>query len=155
MADRKVVVAIVALVAPFAIFGVLLLIHGFMRYSDPYVLAYTGIPNGPYGPPQRIFRPQEKSAGISMMVSGVALIALGHVFSYVIMHPCMSRDKNRYQPSAQRFDAETQTKYPRVLFARYAEQYPHNPEGVLEWHIHKKTKEGKTREQAIKELMQA
>jgi hypothetical protein len=32
------------------------------------------------------------------------------------------------------------------------ERYPHNPEGVLKWHIHKKMKEGKTREQAIEEL---
>jgi hypothetical protein len=64
----------------------------------------------------------------------------------------MLRDKSLYQPSRQRLDVETQTRYPRDLFARYAEQYPHNPEGVLEWHIHKKVKEGKTREQAIEEL---
>ena len=64
-------------------------------------------------------------------------------------------DKRRYPPSPQRLDVETQTKYPSDLFARYVRQYPHNPEGVLEWHIHKKMKEGKTREQAIKELMHA
>jgi hypothetical protein len=64
-------------------------------------------------------------------------------------------DKHPYAPSAERLDVETQTKYPSDLFARYVEQYPHNPEGVLEWHIHKKMKEGKTREQAIKELMHA
>jgi hypothetical protein len=61
-------------------------------------------------------------------------------------------DKKRYAPSAERFDVETQTQYPSDLFAKYAEQFPHNPEGVLEWHIHKKMKEGKTREQAIREL---
>jgi len=43
-------------------------------------------------------------------------------------------------------------KYPKDLFAKYVERYPHNPTGVLEWHINKKMKEGKTREQAIKEL---
>jgi hypothetical protein len=67
----------------------------------------------------------------------------------------MVEDKRPYPPSVQRLDVETQTEYPRNLFARYVEQYPHNPEGVLEWHIHKKVKEGKTREQAIKELMHA
>jgi hypothetical protein len=64
----------------------------------------------------------------------------------------MAEDKMLYPPSPQRLDVETQTKYPRDLFAKYAEQYPHNPEGVLEWHIRKTMKEGKTREQAIKEL---
>jgi len=64
----------------------------------------------------------------------------------------MLEDRSPHQPPRQRLGIETQTKYPRALFAKYAQQYPHNPEGVLEWHIHKKTKEGKTREQAIKEL---
>lgn len=67
----------------------------------------------------------------------------------------MVEDKRPYPPSVQRLDVETQTEYPRDLLARYVEQYPHNPEGVLEWHIHKKMKGGKTREQAIKELMHA
>jgi hypothetical protein len=60
---------------------------------------------------------------------------------------------NRFEvlPSKQKVDL-LQTKYPKDLFAKYVEQYPHNAEGVLEWHIHKKMKEGKTREQAIKEL---
>ena len=47
---------------------------------------------------------------------------------------------------------EAWKKYPKDLFNKYVRQYPHNPEGVLEWHIHKKMKEVKTREQAIKEL---
>jgi len=64
----------------------------------------------------------------------------------------MLEDKSLYPPSVGRLDVETKTRYPRALFAKYAQQYPHNPEGVLEWHIHKKMKEGKTREQAIKEL---
>jgi len=64
----------------------------------------------------------------------------------------MVEDKKLYPPSPQRLDVATQTKYPRDLFARYVRQYPHNPEGVLEWHIHKRMKEGKTREQAIREL---
>jgi len=49
---------------------------------------------------------------------------------------------------------ETLKRYPKDLFAKYVEKHPHNPEGVLEWHIHKKMKEGKTREQAINELLQ-
>jgi len=67
----------------------------------------------------------------------------------------MVEDKGLYPPSERRLDVETQTEYPRDLLARYAEQYPHNPEGVLEWHIRKKMKGGKTREQAIEELMHA
>jgi len=61
-------------------------------------------------------------------------------------------DKSLGQSSRQRFGVEARTRYPRDLLAKYAEQYSHNPEGVLEWHIHKKMKEGKTREQAIREL---
>ena len=48
---------------------------------------------------------------------------------------------------------EAWKKYPKDLFAEYVERYPHNPEGVLEWHINKKMKEDKTREQAIEELI--
>jgi len=55
-------------------------------------------------------------------------------------------------PLKKEIDLESQTKYPKDLFSKYVKQYPHNPAGVLEWHIHKKMKEGKTREQAIKEL---
>ncbi|NIO38073.1 hypothetical protein GTO27_10290 [Candidatus Bathyarchaeota archaeon] len=61
-------------------------------------------------------------------------------------------DKSLGQSSRPRLDAEARTRYPRDLFDRYVREYPHNPEGVLEWHIHKKMKEGKTREQAIEEL---
>ena len=50
---------------------------------------------------------------------------------------------------------ESQTKYPKELFAKYVKQYSHNPAGVLEWHIDKKVKEGKTREQVIEELKEA
>lgn len=67
----------------------------------------------------------------------------------------MLEDRNLGQPSRQRFDVEAKTRYPRDLLAKYAEQYSHNPEGVLEWHINKMMKEGKTREQTIKELMHA
>ena len=49
-------------------------------------------------------------------------------------------------------DLETPKKLSRDLIAKYREQYPHNPKGVLEWHINKKIKEGKTRKQAIEEL---
>ena len=63
---------------------------------------------------------------------------------------------NRSLPSKQGIDLqEAWKKYPKDLFDEYVRQYPHNPEGVLEWHINKKMKEGKTREQAIKELVHA
>jgi len=55
-------------------------------------------------------------------------------------------------PSKKEIDLESQIEYPKDLLAKYLKQYPHNPIGVLEWHIDKKMKEGKTREQAIKEL---
>jgi len=38
------------------------------------------------------------------------------------------------------------------LPAKYVKQYPHNPTGILEWHLNKKMKEAKTREQALEEL---
>jgi len=53
----------------------------------------------------------------------------------------------------QEFEFEPQIKY-RDLYAKYAERYPHNPEGVLELHVDRKMKEGKTKEQAIKELQE-
>jgi len=43
-------------------------------------------------------------------------------------------------------------KYPKDLITKYQRLYPHNPEGVLEFHISRRMKKGKTREQAIKEL---
>lgn len=52
----------------------------------------------------------------------------------------------------QETGSASQTNYSKTLFTKYVERYPHNPEGVLEWHIRKKMKEGKTREQAIQEL---
>ena len=55
-------------------------------------------------------------------------------------------------PLKKEIDLGSQTKYPKDLLAKYMKQYPHNPTGVIEWHIDKKMKEGKTREQAIKEL---
>ena len=42
--------------------------------------------------------------------------------------------------------------YPKGLITKYQHMYPHNPEGVLEFHISRKMKEGKTREEAIGEL---
>ena len=44
-------------------------------------------------------------------------------------------------------------KYPQSLVMEYQRRYPHNPSGVLEFHISRKVKKGKTREQAIKELI--
>jgi hypothetical protein len=61
--------------------------------------------------------------------------------------------KAGFPPLKQEIDFESALKkYPKDLFAKYVERYPHNPKGVLEWHIHKKMREGKTREQAIEEL---
>ena len=47
---------------------------------------------------------------------------------------------------------KSQLTYPKNLLAEYMKQYPHNPTGVLEWHIDKRMKKGVTREQAIEEL---
>ena len=44
-------------------------------------------------------------------------------------------------------------KYPEELAVRYQRMYPHNPAGVLEFHISRKIREGKTREHAIEELI--
>jgi len=55
-------------------------------------------------------------------------------------------------PTKKEVILEPQTKYPKDLLTRYMKQYPYNPTGVLEWHIQKKMKEGKTREQALEEL---
>jgi len=43
-------------------------------------------------------------------------------------------------------------KYPDDLLTKYRRMYPHNPKGVLEFHLSRKMKTGKTREQAIEEL---
>jgi len=67
---------------PFAIVGILLLIFGFIRYSYAHTEVLTRIPVDPDSPlsvPTRHPHPQEKSAGISMMVLGVALIVIGAV----------------------------------------------------------------------------
>ena len=73
--------------------------------------------------------------------------------SYNRLHQASMHIWDRPLPSKQGIDyEEAWKKYPKALFNRYVRQYPHNPEGVLEWHIHKKMKEGKTREQAIEEL---
>jgi len=45
-------------------------------------------------------------------------------------------------------------RYPKDLIIKYQRMYPHNPKGVLEYHISRKIKEGKTREQALQELIQ-
>lgn len=92
--------------------------------------------------------------GLMILVSRFAFSGLAFLFGVLLLfdYGKIVEDKRVYQPSVRRLDVETQTKYPRVLFAKYAQQYPHNPESVLEWHIHKKAKEGKTRDQAVKEL---
>ena len=61
--------------------------------------------------------------------------------------------KTGLPPLKQKIDLQSQTKYPKNLFAKYVKLYPHNPIGVLEWHIDKGMKKGKTREQALEELI--
>ncbi|MDH5733959.1 MAG: zinc ribbon domain-containing protein [Candidatus Bathyarchaeota archaeon] len=53
----------------------------------------------------------------------------------------------------QEFEFEKTDKNWNQLLVKYSEKYPHNPDGVLEFHISKKMKEGKTRDQAIEELI--
>lgn len=54
--------------------------------------------------------------------------------------------------SVEKADVTEREKYPQNLVKKYQRKYPHNPSGVLEFHISRKVKEGKTREQAIEEL---
>jgi hypothetical protein len=57
-----------------------------------------------------------------------------------------------FLPFGQEFEFEKEGRYPEELLAKYSKRYPHNPKGVLELHIDRKMKEGKTREQALEEL---
>jgi hypothetical protein len=43
---------------------------------------------------------------------------------------------------------------PDEILQIYSKKYPHNPTGVLRYHIDRKMKEGKTREQVIEELVE-
>jgi hypothetical protein len=72
----------------------------------------------------------------------------------LIFVAAMSSEPKRYEePFAQAvLNSNLLKQYPEELLIKYQHQYPHNPTGVLEWHIHKKMKEGKTRDQALKEL---
>jgi len=76
------------------------------------------------------------------LISGIILVADG-----------FKMGEEKIPTLRKEVDLESQTKYPKELLARYVKQYPHNPMGVLEWHINKKIKEGKTREQAVNELL--
>ena len=60
-----------------------------------------------------------------------------------------------FLPLGQEFEFEEEEKegYPEELLAKYSEKYPHSPKGVLEFHINRKMKEGKTRKQAVEELI--
>ncbi len=92
---------------------------------------------------------------------GTGTIALATIYIFIAksvdvpLHEARGRTsvESDQAPLKQGIDLEEALKkYPRTLFDKYVRQYPHNPEGVLEWHIHKKMNEGKTREQAVKEL---
>jgi len=83
------------------------------------------------------------SWGILAFVSGLFWLIYGFV---------MSLAKSDFQPQKKIDFEEPWKKPPENLLAKYVKRYPHNPDGVLEWHIRKKMKEGKTREQAIQEL---
>ena len=50
-------------------------------------------------------------------------------------------------------DAGTQALPPSPLLDHYRQKYPHNPEGVLNFHIQQLMKEGRTREESERELM--
>jgi len=77
---------------------------------------------------------------------------LGFLSGAVWLIDGMMMEEVEAPPLKQGIELGSQTKYSKDLLAKYTKQYPHNPTGVLEWHIHKKMKEGKTREQAIEEL---
>ena len=130
-----------------AVFGLIMIQASFFWIiSNVSVWNYynTKIPGNPMtfeeSIPYRLF----EIWAILALISGVFWLFYGvKVWEY----------KTGFMPLKREIDyEEAWKKYPRDLFAKYVEQYPHNPDGVLEWHIHKKMKEGKTREQAIQEL---
>jgi len=86
---------------------------------------------------------------LSLAWAGLALISgvVWFIYGFKLL------DYEAYFKPLEKFDSKKACEeYPNDLFRKYMERYPHNPSGVLEWHIHEKMKEGKTREQAIKEL---
>jgi hypothetical protein len=92
---------------------------------------------------------EESLTGLLFFSSDILSFFLGVVwFAYGLA----ILDLTLFPPSKQEIALEPQIRYTKDLFAKYVERYPHNPRGVLEWHIHKKMKQGKTSEQVIKEL---
>jgi len=79
--------------------------------------------------------------GIIIGVIGLVTIVVGGALPHI--------EKKESVEKARMIERE---KYPQGLVMEYQRKYPHNPSGVLEFRISRKVKEGKTREQAIKEL---
>jgi hypothetical protein len=102
--------------------------------------------------PSNVYLTWEESV---QLILGVSLFFLKIISGMLLFADGIQFKFDRFAPLTleQKIDL-SQTKYPEDLLAKYVKRYPHNPSGVLEWHIHKKMKEGKTREQAIKELQE-
>jgi len=88
-------------------------------------------------------------SGVFMLLVAIACIA-GGLHGREFKEPASvgaqpaSREEQEGKKSVQKSSQD--------IFEMYSKKYPHNPEGVLEFHISRKMKQGKTREQAILEL---
>jgi len=97
-------------------------------------------------------RPPVTLKGVAVGLLGSIWFGLGFISGLLLLIDGgkMREDK---APMKKEIDLEEAwKKYTKDLFTKYVERYPHNPTGVLEWHIDKKMKEGITRERAIEEL---
>lgn len=95
----------------------------------------------------------ETSIGWAPYVSLFAWSGFGSISGVLWLVDGFKMGEDRAIPLRKEIDfEEALEKYPKDLLAKYVKRYPHNPKGVLEWHIYEIMKEGKTREQAIKEL---
>ena len=97
-------------------------------------------------------------------IDGLLIIGIVYVFAslsnlYLATRPrvkdffeyCRLAKKTEQKGEHVKPDASS-TPEEHALLVKYQRKYPHNPEGVLEFHISRRMKEGKTRKQAVKEL---
>jgi len=84
-------------------------------------------------------------------ISGWVLIAIIGLVIYVVIRAIV---RSAAAPAHPTLPTRTWTgSPPKPLQDHYLLKYPHNPEGVLESHLARLIKEGKTREEAERELM--
>jgi len=92
------------------------------------------------------------TSGITTFVGAIILTAI--VFGIALGGYKLSRrTRGGQEAKPAHIHGPEEAECMHNLLVKYRRRYPHNPEGVLEFHISKRMKEGKTREQAIKELV--